>query len=71
MLRPLVRARRARALPLPDEVFLLDEGVAVATYADQRAVPYATLEELLDEHELELDELEIVARVAGVGRWDP
>lgn len=53
---------------MPEEVLLLDEGIAVATYADDRATQYATLNELLDHHELELEDLEVVERVAGLGR---
>ena len=56
---------------MPDEVLLLDDGVAVATYADDGAVQYESLDELLDDHGLELDDLEIVERVPGLGRWDP
>lgn len=72
LLRPHRRSgMRSLFTVLPEEVLLLDEGIAVATYADDGAVQYASLDELLDDHGLDLDDLEIVERVAGIGRWDP
>lgn len=72
LLRPHRRSGfRSLFTALPEEVLLLDEGIAVATYADDGAVQYSSLDELLDDHGLELDDLEIVERVAGLGRWDP
>lgn len=73
LMRPHRRSSGVRSLftTMPEEVLLLDEGIAVATYADDGAVQYATLDELLDDHGLALDDLEIIERVAGVGRWDP
>lgn len=68
----LMRPRRIsheRLIAIPDEVLLLDEGVAVATYPDDGAVQYATLDALLEDHGLSACDLEIVERVSGVGRW--
>lgn len=66
----LMRPRRAsRFAAVPEEVLLLDEGIAVATYRDDGAVQYATLEELLDDHGMSVGDLEVVERVRGVGRW--
>jgi hypothetical protein len=48
---------------------LLDEGIAVATYADDGAVQYASLDALLDDHGLDAEDLEVVDRVSGIGRW--
>lgn len=73
LMRPHRRPGGVRSLftILPEEVLLLDEGIAVATYADDGAVQYANLDELLDDHGLVLDDLEIIERVSGLGRWDP
>ncbi len=72
LMRPTRRAGRRASFfnPLPQEVLLLDEGIAVATYADDGAVQYATLEALLEDHGLEVTDLEVVERVRGVGRWN-
>jgi hypothetical protein len=64
----LMKPRRSD-LNAPEEVLLLDEGVAVATYPDDGAVQYATLDALLEDHGLSACDLEVVERVRGVGRW--
>lgn len=72
VLRPHRRSgTRSLFTVLPEEVLLLDDGVAVATYADDGAVQYPSLDELLEDHDLALDDFEIVERVPGLGRWDP
>lgn len=58
-----------RLTPVPDEVILLDEGIAVATYPDDGAVQYPTLDALLDDHGMSACDLEVVERVTGLGRW--
>lgn len=58
-----------RLTPVPDEVLLLDEGIAVATYPDDGAVQYETLDALLDDHGMSACDLEVIERVSGVGRW--
>jgi hypothetical protein len=70
LMRPIGRARRVSFFnPVPQEVLLLDEGIAVATYADDGAVQYANLDALLEDHGLEVTDLEVVQRVQGLGRW--
>lgn len=64
----LMRPRRSGVLA-PQEVLLLDEGIAVATYPDDGAVQYETLDALLEDHGLSPCDLVIVERVRGVGRW--
>ncbi|MBI2393431.1 MAG: hypothetical protein HYV09_27860 [Deltaproteobacteria bacterium] len=73
LLRPARRrsARRSLFTLMPEEILLLDEGIAVATYADDGAVQYASLEALLEDHGLRHEDLIVVERVRGVGRWDP
>jgi hypothetical protein len=68
----LMRPRRTtyeRISSVPHEVLLLDEGIAVATYPDDGAVQYSTLDALLEDHGLSACDLEVVERVSGVGRW--
>ncbi|MGZ3450456.1 MAG: hypothetical protein ACXWUG_08130 [Polyangiales bacterium] len=55
--------------PLPHEVLVLDEGIAVATYEDDGSVQYGSLGDLLRDHGLDESDLEVVERVRGVGRW--
>ena len=73
LMRPSRRVSGTRSFftALPQEVLLLDEGIAVATYPDDGAVQYSTLDELLDDHGLDAEDLEVVERVRGVGRWHP
>lgn len=73
LLRPTRRrsVRRSLFMQMPEEILLLDEGIAVATYADDGAVQYASLDALLEDHGLRHDDLIVVERVRGVGRWDP
>jgi hypothetical protein len=71
LMRPTRRVSGTRSIitALPQEVLLLDEGIAVATYADDGAVQYSSLDALLDDHGLDAGDLEVVDRVPGVGRW--
>lgn len=73
LLRPTSRASATGTLftPLPVEVLVLDEGVAVATYEGEAAVQYGSLGDLLDDHGLDEKDLEVVERVHGIGRWNP
>ncbi len=73
LMRPTSRAsyiRKSLFTPLPQEVLLLDEGIAVATYEDDGAVQYATLDALLEDHGIDERDLEVVERVHGLGRWN-
>lgn len=72
LMKPTRRASGTRSIitALPQEVLLLDEGIAVATYADDGAVQYSSLDALLDDHGLDAEDLEVVDRVPGVGRWN-
>lgn len=65
-----MRIMLERVTPVPDEVLLLDEGIAVATYPDDGATQYATLDALLEDHGMSPCDLEVVERVSGVGRWN-
>ncbi|MGZ3417523.1 MAG: hypothetical protein ACXVEE_06635 [Polyangiales bacterium] len=72
LLRPTTRASLtppSLLSPLPHEVLVLDEGIAVATYEDDGSVQYGSLGDLLRDHGLDESDLEVVERVRGVGRW--
>lgn len=74
LMRPTRRAHDKNTVfapPIPQEVLLLDEGIAVATYEDDGAIQYATLDALLEDNGLDVRDLEVIERVRGVGRWNP
>jgi hypothetical protein len=73
LMRPTSRASLTASLftPIPQEVLVLDEGIAVATYADDGAVQYGSLGDLLHDHGLHEEDLEVIERVRGIGRWSP
>lgn len=56
---------------LPEEVLLLDDDITVATYADDGAVQYENLDQLLKDHAPRPRRPQSSNRVPGLGRWDP
>jgi hypothetical protein len=48
---------------MPADILLLAEGIAIATYDDDRSVQYPTLQDLLVDHGLGATDVELVPAV--------